>query len=448
MLYKERYRPQFHFTAEKNWLNDPNGMVNYQGEYHLFFQHNPHGTEWANITWGHAVGPDMLHWTQLAHALYPDELGSIFSGSIVVDWRNTSGFQQGDEPPLVAAYTSAGEYAHPARLYTQSLAYSHDRGRTWQKYGENPVVPNLSGAKDRDPKLLWHEPTKQWVMVLYIDQPRSFEFLTSPDLKTWTSTGCSISAMYECPDLFELPVDGNPKNTRWILLEADGHYMLGDFDGKTFTPETRELPLDYGNNFYAAQTFNNMPAHDNRCIQMAWMNGGQYPDMPFNQQMTFPCELSLRTLPDGLRVCRQPIKELESLRVETFSVKQIALQPHDKNPFVGVSGTLFEIRLDIEIETAQKVGLQVYGQTICYDAGNQQLSVLGANAPCVLADNRLQLHILVDRTSIEVFSNNGEISMSSCFLPQTENTSIELYCQEGEAYIRTAEVYKLCSIWK
>jgi sucrose-6-phosphate hydrolase SacC (GH32 family) len=448
MLYKERYRPQFHFTAEKNWLNDPNGMVYYQGEYHLFFQHNPYGTDWGNMTWGHAISSDMVHWKQLPHALYPDEMGTIFSGSTVVDWHNTAGFQQGDEPPLVAAYTYAGEYVHPALPYTQNLAYSHDRGRTWQKYGENPVVPNLSGANDRDPKLLWHEPTKQWVMVLYIDQPLSLAFLTSQDLKTWTPTGCSIPGMRECPDLFELPIDGDPNNTRWVLLEADGHYMLGDFDGKAFTPEIGKLLLDYGNNFYGTQTFNDMPVHDHRRIQMVWMDSGQYPGMPFNQQMTFPCELSLRTLAGGLRVCRQPIKELESLRVNTFSFGQTVLRPHDKNLFAGISETLFEIRLDIEIGTVHEIGLRIYGQTMCYDAEKQRISALGANASFVPADNRLRLQILVDRTSIEVFANNGEISMSSCFLPPAGTTPIELYSRAGEAYVHSAKIYELQSAWK
>ena len=159
--YNETYRPQFHFTAKKNWLNDPNGCVYYNGLYHLFFQHNPKGMDWGHMTWGHAVSTDLIHWEQQLNAIRPDELGTIFSGSAVVDHHNTSGFQTGKEPPLVAAFTYAGQFGNPPKPYTQALAYSNNQGRTWKKYEGNPVLGNQSGGSDRDPKLLWHEETKR-----------------------------------------------------------------------------------------------------------------------------------------------------------------------------------------------------------------------------------------------------------------------------------------------
>ena len=170
-LYHEQYRPQFHFTAAKGWLNDPNGLVFYQGEYHLFFQHNPKGIKWGNMTWGHAVSANLLHWTQRDHAIFPDKLGTIFSGSAVVDWNNTAGFQTGDEKVIVCIYTSAGNTSPESKdqPFTQSIAYSNDRGRTWTKYDNNPVLKNVIGA-NRDPKVLWHAPSKQWIMALYIDK--------------------------------------------------------------------------------------------------------------------------------------------------------------------------------------------------------------------------------------------------------------------------------------
>ncbi len=183
-LYNEKYRPQFHFTPRINWTNDPNGLVYYKGEYHLFFQHNPVGINWGNMTWGHAVSKDLMHWEQLDHAIEPDDLGTIFSGSAVVDWNNTSGFQMGKENVLVAFYTSAGEHAPVKVPFTQSIAYSNDRGRTWIKYEKNPVIGHIR-AKNRDPKVVWYEPTKEWIMALYLDG-NDFILLTSKNLKEWT----------------------------------------------------------------------------------------------------------------------------------------------------------------------------------------------------------------------------------------------------------------------
>ena len=268
--YQEQYRPQFHFSPMKNWTNDPNGLVFYKGEYHLFFQHNPTGINWGNMTWGHAVSPDLVHWTQLEHAIHPDKLGTIFSGSAVVDWDNTAGFQTGDEKVIVCIYTSAGN------PFTQSIAYSNDRGRTWTKYEKNPVLKHIVGG-NRDPKVFWHAPTKKWVMALFLDGGK-YALFGSPNLKEWTKlSDVPPSGADECPDMFELPVDGDAKNTRWVFWGGNSNYLIGKFDGTTFTKEAGPFRFEHGNNYYAAQSYSDIPKEDGRRIQIAWMHGGRYP---------------------------------------------------------------------------------------------------------------------------------------------------------------------------
>jgi len=214
-LYNEKYRPQFHFTPRENWTNDPNGLVYYKGEYHLFFQHNPSGINWGNMTWGHAISKDLMHWREVRDAIEPDELGTIFSGSAVVDWNNTSGLQTGKENVLVAFYTAAGKFAKPEKPFTQCIAYSNDRGRTWVKYKGNPVIGNMKDDDNRDPKVIWYEPAKRWIMALFLDAGDEFALLSSEDLKKWDVIQyLMLPRARECPDFFELPVDGNPRNTR------------------------------------------------------------------------------------------------------------------------------------------------------------------------------------------------------------------------------------------
>ena len=313
-LYQEKYRPQFHFTAKKNWLNDPNGLMYYKGEYHLFFQHNPFGIKWGNMTWGHAVSPDMVHWKQLDHAIEPDKLGTIFSGSGVVDVNNTAGFQTGEEKVLVCIYTSAGGTSDESKgqPFTQSIAYSNDKGRTWTKYENNPVIKHIVSS-NRDPKVIWHEPSQKWVMALFLDG-NVYELFESPNLKEWKGMSLvHLPGAGECPDIFELPVDGDLDNKKWVFWGGNGNHLIGIFDGNRFNAESEVLRTEFGANCYAAQTWDNIPDSDGRRLQIAWMSGGNYPDMPFNQQMSFPCELTLRTTPEGIRLFREPVKEIENL---------------------------------------------------------------------------------------------------------------------------------------
>ena len=447
-IYQEIYRPQFHFTARKNWLNDPNGLVFYRGEYHLFFQHNPHAIFWGNMTWGHAVSTDMIHWTQLDHALHPDELGTIFSGSAVVDWHNTTGFQTGDENVIVAIYTSAGSSSEESagQPFTQSIAYSNDRGRTWIKYEGNPVLEWITGA-NRDPKVIWHESTQQWIMALYLEG-ENFALLSSPDLKEWTRLqDITLPGTSECPDFFELSIDGDPQNTRWVFWGASGTYLLGTFDGYTFEQTSGPHTSNWGRNFYAAQTWSDISPKDGRRLQIGWMTGGDYPFMPFNQQMSFPRELELHTTPQGTRLFARPIREIEILRKKKHRWLNQELKPGE-NLLSDIKGELFEIRADIEPGKATRVGFSLRGEEVFYDVAEQTLSALGESVPLALNnDGRITLHILLDRTSLEIFGNEGLVFMPFCFLPELSDTNLTVFAEGGNARIESLEAYELHSAW-
>ena len=442
--YQEAYRPQFHFTPKTNWTNDPNGLIFYKGEYHLFFQHNPSGINWGNMTWGHAVSKDLVHWKQLPHAIHPDELGTIFSGSGVVDWQNTGGFQTGDESVLVNFYTSAGSHAPEPVPFTQSIAYSNDRGRTWIKYEGNPVIEHIVGS-NRDPKVIWHEPTQKWVMALYLDK-NDYALFGSTNLKEWTRLSDLQISDTECPDIFQLPVDGDPENKKWVFWGAAGKYYVGDFDGTTFTPEGEAHRSDYGANFYAAQTWSDVPESDGRRIQIAWMSGSNPPDMPFNQQMSFPCSLTLRTTSEGIRLHRQPVAEIENIHTYTHAWSDLTLKP-EADPLAGLTGELFDIRAEIALNDATDVGFKIRGQDVRYNVAEQQLTFLERSGPLAPKDGKIRLQILVDRISIEAFGNDGELSMTSYFLPDLENADIGVYAEGGMATLVSLKVHELKSSW-
>jgi sucrose-6-phosphate hydrolase SacC (GH32 family) len=406
-LYEETYRPQFHFTAQKGWLNDPNGLVFHNGTYHLFFQHNPLGTKWGNMTWGHAVSKDLLHWTQRPHAIERDELGDIFSGSAVIDWNDTAGF---GKEALVCIYTSAGDQSpiNKGKPFTQSIAYSTDGGQTFKKYEKNPVLKNIS-ADDRDPKVFWHAPTGRWVMALYVPVKQeskaihTIQLFGSPNLKDWTFLS-RIDGFFECPDLFELPVDGDVSNKKWVLFAADGQYLIGQFDGTKFIKEAGKFKSDYGKNFYAAQTYSDIPKEDGRRILIGWMREGKYPGMPFNQQMSFPVELTLKTTAQGVRLHKWPVREIESL----YQRQAESLDKAESDP------------LDVELEFPDLthvtgINISARGATVSWNSDGK-LQALGATATVKPVDGKLRLRLLLDRTSLELFANGGEVTMSSCFL--------------------------------
>jgi fructan beta-fructosidase len=449
-IYQEKYRPQFHFSPQLGWTNDPNGLVYYDGEFHLFFQHNPYGVYWGNMTWGHAVSPDMVHWEEIGDALHPDITGTMYSGSAVVDHKNTSGLQKDGVPAMAAFYTSAGAHSYDERPFTQSMAYSTDKGRSWTKY-EKPVVEYIAKG-NRDPKVFWHDATQKWVMVLYLDRG-NFVIFGSDNLKDWTKlSDLPFPKGHECPELFELAVDGNADNTRWVMWEGGGRHLIGRFDGATFTPETDVLASEWGPNCYAAQTYNDMP--DGRRILIGWMRSGKaghekfFPGMPFNQQMTFPREFSLRTTGEGTRLFARPAKEIESLYRQRHNLENMTLGS-GSNPLADITGELFDIEMELEPGSASIVTLNVLGTPITYDTAARKLTCLEKTVEIAPdAGDTLSLRVLVDRTSIEIFAADGRYVMSFCFMAGKNAAALSLQAGGGSARVATLEVRELKSIWQ
>jgi sucrose-6-phosphate hydrolase SacC (GH32 family) len=372
----------------------------------------------------------------------------MFSGSAVVDWENTAGFQRGSEKALVALYTAAGGTSPESKgvPFSQCLAFSNDRGRTWTKYQKNPVLAHIAG-ENRDPKVVWHAPTRKWIMTLYKDG-NLFAFFSSPDLKSWTHLhDLTVPDCGECPDFFEMPVDGDSRNRRWVWTAANGRYLVGAFDGRKFTPESGPHPADWGRNYYAVQTYSDIPPSDGRRIQIAWMRGGRYPGMPFNQQMSFPCELKLRTFPEGLRLCRFPVKEIKKLHTRKHSWRNQTLSS-EENLLAGITGELFDLRAEIELAGAAEAGFKIHNEPIRYSVQDRALYCLGKSAPLEPEGGRLRFQILVDRTSLEVFANQGRVSMTSCFLPRQKNRGLELYASGGAAKVTSLTVHELRSAWR
>ena len=439
-LYREALRNQFHFSPQRGWNNDPNGMVFYRGEYHLFFQHNPYGWNWGNMHWGHAVSRDLVRWTELGDVLYPDKFGPMFSGSAVVDWANTSGFGKPGNPAQVLIYTAAGDPT------VQCLAYSTD-GRHYFKYDKNPVVPQFTGG-NRDPKVLWHEPSKKWVMTLFVEtnHVNTIHFLSSPNLKDWTLMS-TVDGFFECPDFFELPIDGNSANKKWVLTAASSEYRVGTFDGTRFTPETAKLKGHLGRGFYAAQTFSDIPAKDGRRIQIGWFQT-ETKGMPFNQGMTVPLELKLTATADGPRLTWTPVRELEKLRGKSQKIASRTLRPGDANPIAASESDTREIRAEMEPEAGSEVTFNIRGAVIVYNASKQELTVNGQSAPAPLRSGKLRLTVLSDRAGLEVFASDGLTYIPMPFIPKADDHRLELKVTGAPTKIVSLKEYDIKSTWR
>ncbi|MGH9447583.1 MAG: glycoside hydrolase family 32 protein, partial [Terriglobia bacterium] len=446
--YDEAFRPQFHFSPPRNWMNDPNGLVYYRGEYHLFYQYNPFGDEWGNMSWGHAVSRDLVHWQNLPVAI-PEQNGvMIFSGSAVVDWRNSSGLCETAAPHhracLVAIYTG-----YNGKTQNQNLAYSNDRGRTWTQYRGNPVI-DLHLANFRDPKVFWYKAGHEWVMVTVLATQHKVRFFASTDLKHWTTLSDfgpagAVGGVWECPDLIELPVEGEPGQRRWVLsvnLNPGGvaggsgdQYFVGHFDGKRFideNPSTQALWADYGKDFYASTSFSNIPSSDGRRIMLGWMDDWQYaaqvPTYPWRGQMSIPRVVRLERFPEGIRMTESPVTELRQLRGHSFHFVKRTISGNSR--FLesqGVRSDTFEIRADFDVGSATEFGFRIRqgpnDETLAgYDSTTHELFVdrtrSGATgfskdfpgrqrAPLRPEQGSIRLHIFVDRCSVEVFGNGG-----------------------------------------
>jgi fructan beta-fructosidase len=384
--------------------------------------------------WGHAVSTDLVHWEELPVALAPRKFGDwAFSGSAVVDRDNTSGWKKGDNALLVGAFTSTGR--------GECIVYSTDRGRTWTEYEGNPVVKH-SG---RDPRLFWHAASKRWVMAVYDekDGKQWIAFYTSPDLKGWTYRS-RIEGFYECPDLFELRVDDDPKKAKWVLTAANSDYMVGAFDGEKFTPETKMAKGHRGRGFYAAQTFSD--ALKGRVIQIGWLQAPS-PGMSFNQAMSIPLELGLKSTSDGPRLTWSPVKELQTLRARPHRVGPSDVKA-GSDPIKCGNGELLEVRAEIRPDQSSRAVLTVRGVVVEYDAKKEELKFLGHTVPVPLREGKLKLHLFVDRTAIELIAADGLVYAPAPVIPKVEDTAVTFHVVAGSVRMESVSVDELRSIWK
>ncbi|HWD18562.1 MAG TPA: GH32 C-terminal domain-containing protein [Verrucomicrobiae bacterium] len=445
-IYQEALRPVFHYTARRGWLNDPNGMVYDNGEYHLSYQHNPYGWDWDNMHWGHAVSRDLVHWTELPEALYPDYLGAAWSGSSVIDWSNSAGFGPN---AMLDFYTEAAGHANNPRMsapyrFTQGLAYSLDHGRTFTKYSGNPIVPNVAGD-NRDPKVIWYAPGQKWVMVFWLIN-NDYGFFSSTDLKHWTQTSTfTFPHIIEVPELFQLPLDGNVSNQPWIFYAGAGNYYVGQFDGNTFSSQYGPFAIRGGNSFAAAQTFNNMPASDGRRILIA--NGTQtYPDMPFNEAMDFPVELTLKTTAGIPQIYVNPVREISLLRTST-NVWSGRSMPNNVNLLAGVSGEAFEIDAYFNPGAADHVTFSLRGTDVVYDNIGHQIECDGLSHTLNPINGVVHLRMLVDRGTLEIYANDGLVYMPMSVDPVAGPQPVSLTASGNGAQLMSLNLYNLGSAW-
>ena len=443
--YHESLRAQFHFSPKRGWTNDPNGLVYFNGEYHLFYQHNPYGRLWGNMTWGHAVSKDLIHWTELDDALHPDKFGTVFSGGALVDTDNTSGLGEPGKPAMVMFHTGA-------RSWAQCLTWTTD-GRNFKAL-DTAVVIRVN-KDNRDPKVIWHEPTKKWVMVFYVERgdnmQHSMQFATSPDLINWTNT-TTISGgikddryLFECPEFYELPVEGTNEK-KWVLTGANSEYAIGTFDGISFTPEEERLQGQYGRDFYAAQTFSNEPK--GRRIEIGWWRTHtDKGDMTFNQSMSIPMEHKLIKTSNGIRLTRTPVKELESLRGRMYKKGNVSISPKGTDILKDVNAELLEARMEITPGKSTEFTINVRGVPVTYDVAAGQLIVDGVRATVPLNKGKLDLTIFADRTGLEIFANNGLVFMPVNINIPAENRAMSITSKGSKISVNNLMVYELKSIW-
>lgn len=464
----EPFRPGYHFSPEKDWINDPNGLFFYNGQFNLYYQLNPFGDEPGHLSWGHALAPDLFHWNELPVALREENGIMMFSGSAVVDVNNTSGFGKDGKPPIVAFYTG-----HRTGNQAQNIAYSNDGGRTFTKYAGNPVI-DLKLAEFRDPMVFWHKPTNRWIMVVSLAAIHKVQFYASTDLKKWTllsefgPAGAKPVPNWECPNFFPLTVTNEKGVSKWVLELGVGsgtpakgsasQYFVGDFDGHTFTnanPAATVKWVDYGADFYAGQTWSDVPPSDGRRILIAWMAnwdyGRQLPTHPWRGQMSLPRELSLKTGPDGYFLTQAPVREAEKLRQQHVQLQANSIQAANKALSQHSFGNMLEVIAEFDLGSASNVGVHLRkGQdqqtSVGLDADRKVLYIDRTNSgdvefapsfaakhdgPLAPQDGKVRLHIFLDRCSVEVFGNDGRTTLTDLIFPRESGKAIDVYADGG-----------------
>lgn len=433
--YNHPLRPQLHYTPLQGHVGDATGLFYYDGEYHLFYMYD----EWsrrrlAHKQWGHAVSRDLIRWTELAPVL--DKLidNSPGSGSGIVDWNDSLGLRKGSpEKTVMIFYT---DYKRGT-----GILYSRDRGRTWTRHSKNPVIPGADDA--RDPTVFWHPPTGDWRMLRY--EKKGFAFYKSTNLVEWTWLSRNEN-FYECPDLVRLPVLNSPGDRRWVLIDGNGAYEIGEFDGDKFTSRTPRLKSEYGKAIYAPQTWKRTLEGDSPIIQVAWQRYPYTPKLTWHSQTSFPVELTLWNFPEGLRVCRKPIDELDNLRIAEQRWRDIVVDAGEKT-LGEIAPGLLDLQIELEPQGASTFGLNVAGHQIRYSVGDQQLRVNEFIAPLPLPEKRLKLRIIVDRPSIDVFADRGQVTVAAVKLETHSGPPVTFVSEGGKLRVRSLQANRLESIW-
>ena len=481
ILYNEAHRPQIHFSPKEKWMNDPNGMVFFNNEYHLFYQYFPDSTVWGPMHWGHATSKDLIHWQHLPIALYPDSLGYIFSGSAVVDSNNTSSFGKDGKIPLVAIFTHhdpKGEKNGSNNFQNQSIAYSLDEGKTWTKYANNPVIKNPGIRDFRDPKVSWYQAEKKWVMTLATKD--RVTFYSSKDLKTWereSDFGATFGAhggVWECPDLFSLDYDGKQI---WILMVSINpggpnggsatQYFVGDFNGKNFTPfQTDTRWIDYGPDDYAGVTWSNTGS---RKIFIGWMSNWQYamlvPTEKWRSAMTLPRNLSLQKSGDKYLLTSKPLNELTAISEQPIILTDVEAVSYDLSAKIGELAGAAQLKISSDkIETFSIIFSNAKNEKIIvgYDKATNNFYVdrtqsgnvsfekgfAGKHfAPRLIKNGKLEFTLIIDNASLELFADDGLSVMTEIFFPTKPLTHIQIQSPDNFK-IKNLEYSKLKSIWR
>lgn len=468
--YELKFRPQFHFSAADGWLGDPNGMIRYNGLYHVFW-------------WGHAISEDLVHWTELPYPMTGDN-GSFlyFSGSVVVDKENSSGFAQGDQPPMIAIYTMHDQFADNE---AQGLSISQDY-TTFVYYDQNPVL-DAEQSVFRDPTVFFHEPTDRWIMVVTLSEERKVSLYASRNLKQWEHLsdfgpmGAQLQ-VWEVPDLVELPLDSDPTRTKWVLFCGMGpnrvQYFVGDFDGTRFTPDEASLGeqdanwLDYGPDYYAARTYRDYDQVEQRTVMLAWMGNWEYANKvrtPWGKgTLALPREIMLRSTSDGTKIVQKPIPALEQLRQNEVQLGELELKgvrplteftpPHniyeiDVTFEISDPETRFGLRLAKNGDLGISVGYDSHTASLFIDRSQPENGDFSADfpkfvtAPLAPVDGAIRLHLFVDQSSVEVFANDGNVTMTALYFPEPDSTGIDVFSEGGSTTMKHFAAWELESIW-
>jgi fructan beta-fructosidase len=472
--YDQPYRPQVHFSPRQNWTNDPNGLVYFHGEYHLFFQYNPFGDQWGHMSWGHAVSKDLLHWQELPVAIPEEDGVAIFTGSVVVDRENSSGFCAPKSECLVAVYTGNSKPPEGPRQ-AQELAYSRDSGRTWTKYAGDPVL-DLHLADFRDPSVSWDESAHRWVMAVSLPKVHKVRFYSSANLKEWTQLSDfgpagDIAGAWECPDLLRIP-SSDGKESIWALKVglnpgapqggSGEQYFLGNFDGKGFTPSNQPGAhgwTNYGKDDYCAISFNGLPSGQ-KPVLLGWMSNWQYaaklPTAPWRGQMSLPRRLSFVKDEAGLALEQEPV--IAPLRLKALPASlpgssggSVAIPYELELQFGHPDVPVFGVRLYSDETHWTEIGFDMTTKQFYIDrtkSGAPIDKTFPAKTTAPLALGRpYNLKLIVDRSSVEAYAQNGAIAMTDLIFPLSSSSTIKVFPPDAKPGAFSGKIWRLTSIW-